>query len=497
MTQAKNSVKVGTNYKWFFGIVVVAILICVAVMAFKPAGIPEGYLSPEEVQIKKAAAVAEALVPKDAEITDLVQQLLDLQAVVPKPILGYLIDNLFLEGLLPVDAFSDREIGTLFDGEVSFDGDDYDAEETFTLKGITLLANGHDFEGNVYATVPKGAIEYKFDFDSDLDTSLIKEDETLTFNLLGEEVEVSEWIGNKITFSKGIEYFLDEGQSITFEEKTIVLDMVLDEAVYVTVDGVGGKIYEDKTKTINGIEIKVKEALYTEKESKVSKATLIIGEEVEVTVIGGDEYEENSPWEYVITANSIGLVLVEDFTEIDLDGDEEFPAIGADEKLCLPNEYVCIQFNGMTEEETEEYNLELDEKSSVGYVRIDGNFISGINDFDRIYVDATTGVIRDRDLKEINGTIELGDTKSILEASPIRILIKDSDENKLVWIGLDLMKIQVDENGSDWNDITSEDEDYLTNYGIKIINPEDSVDDQEFNVFVPEKKLEGSLSIIG
>lgn len=481
MTQAKNSVKVG----WFFGIIIVAILICVAMIAFKPAGIPEGYLSPEDAKVAKDLAVAEAIGPKDITIADLVQQILDLQAVVPEPILGYLIEEVFL-GMPIIEAteeiFSDREVSTLFDGEISFDGDDYDAEETLTLKNtIKLLANERDFEGNVYMTIPKGAIEFELVFDTDLNTSLIDDDETLTFNLFGEEVEVSDWDGDKITFSKGIEYFLDEGESITFGEKTIVLDMVLDEAVYVTVNGIGGKIYEDDTKTISGVEIKVKEVLYTEKESRVSKASLIIGEEVEATIVNRDEYEEDSPWEYVITANSIGLVLVEDFIEIDLDGDEDFPAIGAGEKLCLPNDYVCIEFNGMVDTETEEYYFRLDEKEGNNYVRIDGNFISGINDFDRIYVNDTG--IYDRDLDLIDSvSIELGDTDSVLDVSGTNLTINDFWVNRI----LDVSSVG-----------TGGDEDYLTDYGILVINPEDSADDQEFNVFIPEKKLEGSLSIIG
>ena len=50
----------------------------------------------------------------------------------------------------------------------------------------------------------------------------------------------------------------------------------------------------------------------------------------------------------------------------------------------------------MIEEDTEEYNLELDEKSGVEYVRIDGNFESGTSDYDRIYVNVLTYEIFDR-----------------------------------------------------------------------------------------------------
>jgi len=37
---------------------------------------------------------------------------------------------------------------------------------------------------------------------------------------------------------------------------------------------------------------------------------------------------------------------------------------------------------------------------------------------------------------------------------------------------------------------------FLTNYGILIENPEDSCEDQEFKITVPENKREGSILII-
>ncbi len=440
--------------------------------------INSGGLTDAEVNDKIAKAVNQSVFQKNAEIETLkgLIEILENKTAEPE-IIGYLIDELFLSDPFKEDVFSDREVSTLFDGEVEFDGKDYDAEETLILKNITLIANERDFEGNVYMTLLEGAIEYKLEFEDGLNTSLIDDEETLEFSFLGESYEVSEWGLTTITLTKGIEYSLKLEESVTIDEKVVLLKYVTEDAIYVEVDGVGKSIDEDKTKTVNGLEIKVKDVFDSE---TYSVAILVIGEEIEAEIEDGEEYVEDSPWNWVISDNSIGLILAEDFTEIDLDGDEEFPAVGVGEKLCLPNEYVCVQFNGMVEEETEEYTFELDEKGGIKYVRIEGNFIAGVEDYKRIYVNDTG--IYNRDLELINSvSIELGDTESILKIN-IDLVLKVND-----------FEVNYDLNDSI---VGTGDEDHLTDYGILVINPEDSADDQEFNIFVPEEKLEGSISLI-
>jgi len=394
--------------------------------------------------------------------------------------LGYLIDELFLSDGLDEETYSDREVITLFDGKVKFDGDSYDAEETITLTdGIILMANENDFEGNVYMTILEEAVEYTMTFENDLNTSLIDEEDTLEFNFLGESYEVSDWNNDlgeyEVTLNKGIEQKVNLGECVVVDGKSVCLtDIGADgDEVYMCVDGEDNckDIDEEKSKTINGIEIRV-DSIFN------SFAHLIMGEDVELTIETKDEYEEDSAWEYVITANSIGIKLVEDFTEVDLDGDEEFQAFAKDSGLCLPNDYVCVLFNGMSEEDTEEYNLELDDRDGPK-VKIDGNFESGTKDYDRIYVNVSG--IYDKDSKLIHETeIELGNTDSKLIVNVTGLFFEDFNVN------FDL----------DTSNAGTDSEDYLTDFGVKVVNPEDSVEDNEFNIFVPEKQLEGSISLI-
>ena len=292
----------------------------------------------------------------------------------------------------------------------------------------------------------------------------------------------------------------------------------------------------------------------------------------------------------------------------------------------------------MSEEDTEEYSLELDVKSGVDYVRIDGNFESGTSDYDRIYIRISDSKVFDRDLEEITGTIGLGDTDSVLtnlvdedyayseihtdvNGKEVLVTVEDTNDGWLEWtytavdaptsgtlkmtveinypngfgittfdngnydgwyyydsdgivrlgdyVGYDgsmsgyefvetslvtdglrvrIKKsvldntfmwhgyanfhleqnwIEIDTTGNpygpalakatirEWlvmedfkvnydlsesnvneNPICSKDYDYLSNYGVKIINPEDSCEDQEFEVLIPEKQIEGSISLI-
>ncbi len=473
-----------------------AVILCLLVVVWVGFAIapqePAGF-SQADVDQQVETAVTQATDVKNAEIKRLTG-LLQNETVTPEPEeVGYLLDELFLDTALDEDTYSDREISTLFDGEISFDGDDYDAEETILLKDIVLKANENDFKGEVYMTVLEGAIEYKLTFESDLNTSLIDDDDTLEFNFLGEAYEISAWDVDEVTLSKGSEYKFDllNGQSsYVIDGKTVKVDYISDDEVGVDVDGISKEIDEDQTKTVNGLEIKVKSCSESDHHSK---AVLVIAEEVEVSLDSGDEYEDDSPWEWVIDANFIGLILSENFDEVDLDGDEEFSAVSVDGQICLPNEYVCVKFNGMAEEDSEEYAFELDDKDGPK-VRVDGNFVSALEDYDRVYINASG--IYDRDLELIDSSeIELGNTESVL--------ILEEHENattRYIEIGDFAVEFTLDDagvwDGSEWVDINSEEDDYLSGYGIKILNPEDAADDEEYTILIPEEKLEGSITLI-
>ncbi len=501
------------NWGPVFGIAAICMLLGgLLVYGFFPRTVDgEGKLDTETI----AEAVAQAVATKEAEIDRLTNIITGLESqneteseenVTEEQgeVLitgGYLMDELSLNDPFE-DTLSDRELD-LFDGKVNFDGKKYDTEETLILKDIKLLANENDFEGEVYMVIPKESVEYKLTFEDDLDTSLISDEETLEFSFLGQEVKISDWTNEVITFFMGTEMIVDEGEIIEFEDYEIVLISVTDEAVYLSVTDSEGElttkiINSGKTRTVNGLQIKVENVFSS---ATRSFAELVIGVDIKTEIENDDEYSEDSAWKYVIKSiangnsiNSIGIILDEEFTKIDEDGDEEFPAVGPNETFCLPNNYLCMQFNGMSEEDTEKYEFEI----NGDFVRIKGNFEYGTKDYDEIYVYTDGLIYEDDDLDSdiIGEAVELGDTDLVISASETGILIEDSvSEEELVLIDLGLIQIQVDKDDVTWTDITTENEDYLTNYGILVSNPEDSTEDQEVEITVPENKLEGSISV--
>ncbi len=456
-------------------VVSVAILCLLIGIAITYFGFPREVIMPGEVC--EDVDTGETCEPiKDCEICKPIEE----QEEENKISEGYLLDNLFLESAF-VDTLSDREI-FLFDDEIDFDGDDYDAEETFSIDGIILKANEYDFDGNTYLTIPANSISYEFIIEPGFNASLIgnedenNEDETLEISLLGQDIVISEWdiVNNEITLIQGTKYVMEEDETLTIDGKEVTLLYVLDDNVYISVDDEERSIRDGYTRTINGLEIKVDEAFdYGSRTDKVSRAILIIGEEIEKTISHEDEYsdEDDNIWEWVITSNSIGLVLIEDFVEID----EDFNALAPEEIICLPNKYVCIKYNGLLGQDTEEYKFDLKN----GFVRIKGNFLYGIKEYDEIYVN-TTGIFDDDNDGVLIGTeISIADTDSILKIISDEIVIED-------------FRVNFDLNVTNVGD---EEENFLTNFGILVENPEDSIENNEFTIVIPEEKAEGILTV--
>lgn len=459
-----------------------------------------------------AEAVAQAVKDKDAQIDLLKKQITESESKnvtetgteeveeveeVFDKITGYIIDGIFLN-----ESFNDniynRKFKTLFDGDVEFDDKDYDAKEILTITNLTLMANEYDFNGKPYLTIPEGGISYKFTFKESLNTIEINPDETLKFNLLGNEVEVSKWNEGEITFFKGTEHYLKQGESVTYENKTISLDSVYDGKVYVSIGDETRRIKEGDTATFKGMEVYCKEVDYQAYEGGYRQASIVIGKEVESNIKDGEEYEEDSIWEWSIDSNSIGLILVEEFVEID--EDEEYNALNIGEKICLPNNYTCIEYNGIIEEDTEEYKFGIEND----YVEVRGDFISDGKEYEKIYIFNDGLIYEDDDTEDYIGEeVELGDSDSVMFSDGTGIEIKNSESgDRLFYVNLDLMSVFVDRDNKEdismdenWNNISNKDEDYRSNYGILIIEPEDSCEEQEFRITIPEEKVEATISV--
>ena len=449
--------------------------------------------SDSEVQDMISDALSKNLASKNAEIENLNQQLSNLQnqialfnnstdsilgnypIIIPQE--GYKIDELAI-GSTFSEVLSDKEITKLFDGKINFDLEEYDAEEIINLTNLEIAVNEEDFQETTYLKILKDQIEYKINFESDLNTSLINEEETLIFNLLGQRVEISSWGSNEVTMLFGEEYYFVEQESQIINGKNVVVYYILDGSVYLTVDGVAERIFEGNTETVNNLEIRVDEILYAPYSVNPSKVILVIGEDVKKEINSGDEYSNNSVWEWIIGPNSIGVVLKEDFEE--LNDYQGYDILGQEDILCLPEDFVCFEYKGLSQEKMETYNVELDG----GLVVIEGRFEAGINDYHQIYINDSKFYDDNDLLNEITDSIYLGDSNLKLTIDNFSLYIDDIN-----------LSLALDDIFVDNINISSEDENYRNVYGIIINNPEDSIKDKFFKFIVSEEQLFATVEV--
>ena len=278
---------------------------------------------------------------------------------------GYDLDELEIGAEFSFTV-SDRQLSGLFDGEVTLDGGEYDAEEIIDLIKFKVANNYEDeYKADTYLQIPEG-FRYMMKFETGFDTSLISEDETLVFKFLGDEYEASKWDGDTITFTKGNEISLNAGNSTEVDGKVITLVAAFNGYISVDIDGVSKTIYKGQTEKINGIEVEAKDILYHGYVGGVQSATLKVGEDVSFKVSDGEEYEADERFDWAINANSLAIESNEAFLSVD--EDEEFKALAAGESFSLPNDYASITYNGLGEEDTEKYTFELDTKNGAEYV---------------------------------------------------------------------------------------------------------------------------------
>ena len=387
---------------------------------------------------------------------------------------SYLYDELEI-GTEVSKTFSDKEL-KLTDSEVIFDSDEYEIEEFVSLSG-TPVANDDDYGEKVFWQFKEGDLGYRVQFDADLDTSEISEDEPLEFSFLGETVKVTSWDTDKVTFTQGTKYLVNEGE----EAAGVKLVMVGDDYVAVKVGDETQKIYEGDTEKVGDIDIKVNEVLYQGYNGGKAMAELELGEDVEVEVEDGEEYADDSEWEWRIDANTIGLILVED--HISIDTDEDFKALAYGEAIALPKDFVKATFVGLTSEEMSKLTFEPVEKSGSDFVKVKGAFVYDMDDYDKVYVNASG--IYDEDLELLSATeVEIDNTEFNLELSGSDIVVND------VALALDFSAISVD-----GTDVSSVEEKYRTVYGMILSDPESAIEDEKLTIEVPEEQLFAEIKL--
>ena len=387
---------------------------------------------------------------------------------------GFLLDEILIGEDFTFEL-SDRELEGLFDVEVEFKDDDYDAEEVVNLAG-NLAVNEEDFEGNAFVLLDKSDFTYDVVFDAALNTDLITEDDSLVFDFLGESVELVDWDVDSVTFIQGETHVVEETQKLEIDGHTVNIKMIVDDYVYLVVDGEGEKIHEGENVNIEGLDIRVEEVL--DDDDGADFATIRTNGDVSKTIEDGDDFDDTERFEWVVGSNSLGLTLNQEFNELD----DELKPFGLGEGLCLPNNHICFVFNGLSQDDGVELNLELDDVDGSEYVEVDGEFVLGLESYEIVLVNATG--IYDEDFVLLGTGLEIEDTDFTLNLTGTNLVIDD------IVIPLLLNDVTVAGNNE-----SSFDDDFRNVNGLLLTNPEDAVEDNEFTLLVPEEALEGTISV--
>ena len=420
-----------------------------------------------ELENKPAVATQEKIVEKIVEVP------------VEKTKLG-IIDSLKIGEIINNKQISDKDVPKMFDGEVEFDNKEYDAEEILALNGLKVSNDVNDADGNLYVTVPIDGITYLYLLEDKLDTSAISEDETLKIKLLGNPVEINKWDNDAVTFITGDTYTLELGTETTIDGKVIKITKVGDEQAVISVDGAVKNIEEEKEYTVGGITFRI-DGIYSYNAPVESGiVVIVVGDEVEKEIEDGDEYEDDSIWEWAITDHSIGLKLVEEFTDI---GDDELhPALGTNEKISLPNNYLNVEFLGKYDYDTKEITFKKVTKHGNEYVEVRGDLTAGREDYSKVYVDKNG--IYDTDLEEITDTVEIDDTESTVQISGDYIIVQD------IAVNIGFADVFMDS-----EQMCGQEDDFISSYGVVLKDPEDACDDEKVTIVVPEERVEAGVTV--
>jgi hypothetical protein len=325
---------------------------------------------------------------------------------------------------------ADDDVESLIDSAITYQSADYDVEEVLEINQAgntmavetSLTSSEDDYQTDVVLEVARDAIKYYYTFSESINPNLTTSSNPLEIKFLGKNLKITsidDTDSSKFTAYVGSEYFLNSGDSVVSEGKTVKLSRVgSGGAIVVDVDGVTETISSAGTETVNGIEITNDETFYDSNNQAASAATLIVGADAQETYKDGDAYpgedKDNPDWIWntgnLNTKATTTLSTTAEFTgpyfgiENDFifnDDSDNPPKIG--ECLDLPNNYISICLDSLTvsDDNYATYTFEYDNSADLSDA--DGGLTSAATVY--IHTSQGEGIIIDKsDLGRLNGT---------------------------------------------------------------------------------------------
>ena len=288
----------------------------------------------------------------------------------------------------------DDDVESLLDTEITFQSSDYDIEELLEINqagnavvvATSLTSSEDDYQTDVVLEIARDAIKYYYVFSETIQPNDSTSANPLEVKFLGKTLKltsIDDTDNTKFTAQVGAEYFLNSGDSVVSEGKTVTLSRVgSGGAIVVDIDGVTETVPSSSTETINGIEITNDETFYDSNNQAASAATVIVGEDAQETYKDGDPYvgedDDNPDWVWNTnnlnskaatttdtTAEFTGPYLGIENDFIYNDDSDNPPKVG--ECIDLPNNYVsvCIDSLTVSDDNYATYTFEFDNSADL------------------------------------------------------------------------------------------------------------------------------------
>ena len=452
------------------------------------------------------------------------------------------------------DSFSDSKIPTLLDTEVSWDdGVDskrYDVHEEINILNNDLVIkttlDDDELEDDVVLENSK-ALEYKFVFDDALDISRVGHEDAdeLFLTILGKEYEVLTMADNSITVSFSNEEVVKSGDKVTVDGVTLSIGDIFLGSIEVN----GILVKEDRTRTINGIEVYVDTIAYHSYSDLPSKAIIKVGKDISQTISEGDEYtDDDETWVWDIA--NLGLVggyigVTYDINSVGYDDDEdENNAITVGGAYALPENYGAVVFEGLTDVDYEDFELSFDDRdlwyngSTIKLDDEDVAILEGENEnsitltsdgmsieTDSIYLRYVNENVSELYFKDIDGDVDddherriqlavnpsnvklvVGDNEMDVTYNVSSVTLTNSEESIEIALGNDgsFDRLGAEEEDADSSDILVDgkpigvrEDDVFTHYGTIVRDPESNADSDRVVLSIPDEQVFARISVRG
>lgn len=290
---------------------------------------------------------------------------------------------------------ADDDIDSFFDGTITFQGAEYDTEEFLEINQAgnsatvhtSLTSSEDDYQTDIVLEVARDAVKYYYAFSESIQVNKTTSADPLEIKFLGKTLKITDIDDDtegKFTAYVGSEFFMDSGDSVVADGKTVKLVRVGSAgAIVVDIDGVTETISSGSTKTVNGIEIVNDETFYDSNNQAASAASLIIGKDAQETYKDADAFvgedKDNPDWVWNVSNLKESTVSTTPSTTAEFTGpffgiENDFiynddsdnpPKVG--ECLDLPNNYVslCVDSLTVSDDNYATYTIEFEDSADL------------------------------------------------------------------------------------------------------------------------------------